>query len=137
MEVEAEPLQPTKRRQVASRCFLPATSLALGRSTLGATVVDRCSIVNDTGRHDYRVLDLRLGGEIWRYLRMENASLRGTYHLEGIPGEINSVRGAILWRAGIAEEDVSDDGDDWYQQGDVVLIPKDAKRLRPFPRILT
>lgn len=113
-------------------------------SALKARVLDRETFTNDTGEHPYELLELNLGkGEdgrkrVWRYLRMENPSVPGVYHVEGVPNDVKTVREALLFRAGLKEEQIDDEnGADWNAQGDVLMFPKGATKFRRFPRILT
>lgn len=73
-----------------------------------------------------------------RYLKMINPSV-GVFHVEGVPNNIETVQGAIEYRmsTALAGRQVSPDGEDWYQQGDVMLIPTGAKVLKPRPIVLT
>ena len=98
---------------------------------LGATVVDSLG--------EYELIDMKLTDEITgRYLKMVNPSI-DTIHIEGVPSECMTVADALHSRKPKKMRDlpVSDDGDDWYQQGDVCIWPKGATSLKPEPCILT
>ena len=83
---------------------------------------------------------LDLGGGAWgRYLRMHNPSVPELWHVEGVAWECQTVEQALRWRQPkwMRALQVSENGSDWYQQGDVVLVSENAKSIKPFPRILT
>ncbi|MDQ3804298.1 MAG: hypothetical protein M3416_10755, partial [Acidobacteriota bacterium] len=91
-------------------------------------------------RLPYELLLLDLGdGRRRPYLKMLNPSVPGVYHVEGVGGECRSVMDALHWRKPLAMQaiPVSDDGDDWWQQGDVYIWPSGAKSLKPLPAVLT
>ena len=48
----------------------------------------------------YDLIDLELDGKglKGRYLRMDNPSVKGAVHVEGVPNETNTVQEAIVWR---------------------------------------
>ena len=119
------------------REFLRKVGVERLYNSLGGKTIDEDTFHSDTGTHRYRLVDLTISNNPWRYLWMENASIDGIFHMEGVPKSIETCAMAILWRAKIDPKMVSPDGADWYQQGDVVLIPKGAKKLKPFPKVLT
>jgi len=101
-------------------------------SRLDSTVIDEDAKM-------YQLIELDIGDGVRRpYLKMINASLPDMYHIEGVSPEIKTVYDALLWRNGIAKDQVNDvNGEDWYQQGDVLLFPKGGKKFKSKPIILT
>ena len=81
----------------------------------------------------YRLLELELGNDLLRYLEMENPSLEGILHVERVDGECKTVRDAMRFRNSMQGVTFAANGRDWYQHGDVVIVPKGAKRLKPWP----
>jgi hypothetical protein len=60
--------------------------------------------------------------------------------MEGVPGDIETVEQAINFRKPVRLRAIPVDdknGLDYYQQGDVVIWPKDAHAVKFFPKILT
>lgn len=109
---------------------------------LNPTVVDK----NDKGT--YELLDLR---DAFRntdtldpnrprfYLKMKNPSV-DLWHVEGVPSECDTIEKALTWRKPpeMAQIKVDDEnGQDWFQQGDVCVWPGDAKSLKANPAVLT
>ena len=99
---------------------------------LGAKVVDKEEPM-------YELLQLEVGnGRTWTYLKMENASLPGTWHAEGVPNETKTVREAIMFRNGLSEDQIDEEhGSEYFQQGDVLLFPRGATKFKSRPKILT
>lgn len=98
---------------------------------LGAETVDQ--------QGDYTLLRIRPGEDrTWTYLKMQCPST-GLWHVEGVPNTCQTVAEALAWRKPprLAKIPVDENGEDWYQQGDVCIWPKKAKRLKPNPKTLT
>jgi len=97
---------------------------------LGAKVADKLG--------SYELLRLAVGeGRTWTYLKMLNPSI-GTWHVEGVPNEINTVQEALNWRNGLTADMIDDEnGADWVQQGDVILRPRGVSKFKGKPSILT
>jgi hypothetical protein len=81
----------------------------------------------------YRLLEMEIGADMLRYLEMENPSLEGIIHVERVDSDCETVRDAIVFRNGFEHVEFTEEGQDWYQHGDVVLVPKGATRLKPWP----
>lgn len=89
----------------------------------------------------YELLELSSGENraSYPFLKMLNPSI-GCYHIEGVPVGTKTVKQALEverkpdWMRKIP---MSEDGLDWYQQGDVLIVPNGAKSLKPRPSILT
>jgi hypothetical protein len=97
---------------------------------LGANVTDK------QGAYELLRLDVG-GGRIWSYLKMLNPSI-GTWHVEGVPNEIQTVQEALNWRNHLTPDMIDDDsGAEWVQQGDVILRPRGAKKFKSQPAVLT
>ena len=90
--------------------------------------------------HHYEVINMeRLLGVFSPYLQMENASVKGVFHMEGVPVDCDTVEKAYNSRKPkkMLEIPITMDGEDWYQQGDVCVWPRNAKALRMYPKVLT
>lgn len=91
---------------------------------------------------DYELLELPQIDGMRRkaiYLKMKNPSI-GTYHVEGVSPECDTVKKALRFRQPAAMQKIPVDnksGLDWYQQGDVCIWPKGAPSLKLMPSILT
>ncbi len=86
------------------------------------------------------LLSLDLGdGRMRPYIKMRNPSVPGVYHLEGRPPGTKTVAEALRAQQPVAMQKlpISEQGDDWWQQGDVFVWPKGAMSLKPKPVILT
>jgi len=76
------------RREIVRKIGIERVCIKLGAETLDK-------------KDDYELLNLNLGdGRKRPYLKMKNPSI-ATYHLEGIPPEINTVEQALNWRNGV------------------------------------
>lgn len=97
---------------------------------LHATVVDQ--------RDGYQLLLLELGdGRSRPYLKMRNPST-GAYHIEGVRPGCRTVQEALNYRNNLSPDMIDDvEGEDWYQQGDVILKPRGAVKLKSRPVVLT
>ena len=106
-------------------------------SALSPGAVDKATYPTKDGReHPYELHRLAVADEQWSYLRMVNPSV-GLTHFEGVPNECQTVQDALNFRNGLRPEQISEDGAEWYQQGDVLMFPRGAEKLQPFPAILT
>lgn len=135
-------LQPKKMMEIDNvqvRCeFVRKLGAERIVSALSRGPIDRASYRTANGEeHSYELHRLAVSEGIeWNYLRMVNPSV-GLVHFEGVPNDCMTVQGALNFRNGIDPNNVSEDGTSWYQQGDVILTPRGAKKLKPFPDILT
>ena len=94
---------------------------------------------------EYELLGIKVkeaDGEetVRKYLKMENPSLPGVFHIEGVSPHVETVADALDDRKPeemrrIPVDDVN--GEDWMQQGDVVFFNPDAKSLKRLPKELT
>lgn len=106
---------------------------------LKAKVLHKKTIRIRDREHPYELLQLDIGeGRKWKYLKMVNPSI-GVYHIEGLQGNPKTVDEALHerkpdWMKAIP---ISDDGLDYYQQGDVFIVPKGAKSLKRYPAQLS
>lgn len=89
-------------------------------------------------RGDYALLLLDLGdGRKRPYLKMLNPSI-GVWHVEGVAPNIKTVQAALNFRNGLTPKQIDDvNGADWFQQGDVILRPKEATIFKSQPIVLT
>lgn len=122
------------------REFLRKVGIERVLAAFESKVIDSAAFENDSGHHEYELLELKVPGtnNKWRYLKMSNPSVHGIYHVEGVANQCKTVREALLFRNGLRPEQIDDEaGADWYQQGDVTLMPAKATRFKLFPKILT
>jgi hypothetical protein len=95
-------------------------------------------IASEPGPDEYEVLEMSVGDERFRYLSMQNRSLPGVYHVEGLRSDISTVQQALNFRNGFTDDQIcAETGVEWYQQGDIVMLPRGAKKYQPRPSILT
>ena len=83
---------------------------------------------------------LPINGKDWPYLKMQNPSVPELWHVEGVPEEnCRNAKEAFHLRKPprLRKIPVSENGQNWYQQGDVCIWPKNAKFVKFFPKILT
>ena len=64
---------------------------------------------------------------------MQNPSMDSIYHVERVANDCATVEQSINFRNGFDAKDISEDGSDWYQHGDVVIVPSKAKTLKQWP----
>lgn len=98
----------------------------------GAKVLDKMD--------DYELLEFDIGdGRKRPYLKMRNPSI-ATWHIEGVPVGTKTVREALHFRKppklrAIPIDD--EEGENWYEQGDVCVWPENAKSVKRYPAVLT
>jgi hypothetical protein len=93
-------------------------------------------VIDKVGDYELLVLDFN---EVRRpYLKMKNPSI-GVYHIEGVSPECKTVYEALNFRKPdeLKKIPIDENGDDWFQQGDVAIWKKDSKSIKPNPTILT
>jgi len=128
-------IQPEKIKDIKNvevrREFIRKIGIDRIRYKLGSKVLDKL----DT----YELHEIDFGDGLKRkYLLMSNPSLDDTWHLEGIINECKTVQEALNFRNGLTPNMIDDEnGVDWYQQGDVILRPKGAKKYKSRPIIIT
>ena len=132
-ETRAEEIDPTKIASISNadvrREFVRKVGIDRICYKLGATVVH--------AEGNYQLLRLLIAERPWTYLKMLNPSI-GTWHVEGVPNEMRTVQEALNFRNGLEPSQIDDaDGSDWYQQGDVILRPRGAKKFKSRPIVLT
>ncbi len=86
----------------------------------------------DGREHPYELHRFAVAGEQWTYLKMLNPSV-GLTHFEGVPNECQTVQQALNFRNGLTAKQVSPNGAEWHQQGDVLMFPQGATKFQPFP----
>jgi hypothetical protein len=144
-ETPAEEIDASRIKEIENvevrREFIRKVGIERVYQSLGGKVIDSAQFESETGIHQYELVELHTYGESQDarpYLKMENPSLDGVYHLERVPLGTRTVRGALLFRNSLKEDQVDDEnGAEWYQQGDVILRPRDATKYRFFPKVLT
>lgn len=107
----------------------------------GAKVLDGPLVINEPYKTEYSLISVDLSEEVKgeKFLKMLNPSI-GVWHVEGVPPSCRTVRDALHSRKPKKLRDIPVDethGDDWLQQGDVVLWPHEAKSVKFFPAQLT
>ncbi len=134
-ETSEEALDPRRMLQLDNaevrQAFVRKVGIERICHTLQAQVVDR--------QDSYELLLLSLGdGRRRPYLKMQNPSVPEVWHVEGVPPEITTVQAALNWRNQLTDDQIdAEHGADWYQQGDVILKPQGATKLKPQPLRLT
>jgi len=114
------------RREIVRKIGMERIMLKLGAKSLDK-------------KGDYELLEFDIGdGRKRPYLKMRNPSIH-TWHVEGVPLETKTVAEALTFRKPEAQKKIplAENGEEWYQQGDVVIWPEGAKFLRPNPTIIT
>lgn len=89
---------------------------------------------------EYELLELKIDGHNWKYLKMHNPSVPEVWHVEGVDNSVNTVEEALHWRKPQAMQKVPIDdvnGEEWPLQGDVHMWPRNAKKLKRFPNQMT
>src|SRR3990172_8932594 len=90
----------------------------------------------------YRLYRCQIDGEPYLFLRMKNPSLpvdqdKHDYVevCEWLPPDsgIETVQQALNFRNGLKPEEIHENGTTWFQQGDVILRPKNHKVFKPRP----
>jgi hypothetical protein len=144
-DTEIDPLEITKLNNAEQRREL-VRKIGYDRLAhkLGGKVLDRKEMFISNGesmfRHVYEVVKLK--GVDWVVLKMINPSLstmdNPVYHIEGLPNTIKTVEQAINFRKPekLKQIPVSEDGEDYFQHGDVCVWPAGAKSLKQYPKIL-
>lgn len=75
--------------------------------------------------------------ERWNYLKMAHPSIPELWCVEGVSNECRTVQDALNFRNSLTPDMIDDiNGVDWFQQGDVVLKPLNAKKFKSRPKIL-
>lgn len=93
-------------------------------------------ILDKQGNYELFNIDLR-DGRKRLYLKMLNPSIN-TWHVEGIEGNVLTIQEALNFRNHLSPDQIDDvNGADWYQQGDVIIRPKNIKKFKSQPIILT
>ena len=101
----------------------------------------KAKILDKDGDYELGLLPLSTSkGDYWPYLKMKNPSVPELWHVEAIDKkDCMTVKEALHYRKPQWMRDipVSENGQDWWQQGDVVIVPENAKFIKPKPFILT
>ena len=92
---------------------------------------------NEEGQAVYELLKIDITGMERRYLKMINPSI-GCFHVEGVDNGCETVQDCINFRNGLTPDMIDDEeGVEYYQQGDVLFLPKGAKKFKSRPTKLT
>lgn len=88
---------------------------------------------------EYELHRIPLGGQTKAMaLKMHNPSVPEVWHVEFVPESTATVQEALNFRNGLTPDMIDDvNGADWYQQGDVIMRPKGAKKFKSRPKRLT
>jgi len=133
----------TRSEEINPRDLLKLANAEQRREFVRKVGIDRicyslkAKCLDNVGNYELLLLDLG-DGRKRPYLKMLNPSI-GTWHVEGVPPGCDTVEKALNFRKPNAMKSImiDDAGEDWYQQGDVCIWPKNAKSLKPLPTILT
>ena len=117
---------------------------------LGGKVIDKKEMVIFNGEeefpHVYELIELNVeeSGQGWRFLSMLNPSLstpdNPVMHVEGVSNDCDTFEDAWNFRKPDKMRQVpvdDENGEDYYQQGDVILWPQEAKSLKMYPKVLS
>jgi hypothetical protein len=132
--IPADVIDPRRLLEIPNaevrREFIRKVGIARVLRGLNARVISSCG--------PYELLELDLGdGRRRPYLKMQNPSVDAV-HIEGVHPDCRTVQEALNYRNGLTPEMIDDAaGADWYQQGDVILRPRGARRFKSRPKILT
>jgi hypothetical protein len=110
---------------------------------IGIDIVEQklgSKILDSKPEMNYELISINFGDKTDRpYLKMKNPSI-GVYHIEGVPPGVKTVDEALQsrkpeWMRAIPIDDIN--GMEYYQQGDVLIVPRGAKSLKRYPSKLT
>lgn len=93
-------------------------------------------VLNTVG--DYSLIEFKFNNIRMKFLKMKNPSI-GVWHVEGVRRDCNTVTDALHFRKPKALKNIpiSENGEDWYQQGDVCIWRDGAKSVKKYPSVLT
>lgn len=100
----AEQLDPRRMTSIANaevrREFVRKVGIDRICFSLGAKTIDKGSRMINGQEHKYELVLLDIGDNRAPrpYLKMENPSLPGVYHVEGVPPDTTTVEAALAWR---------------------------------------
>ena len=132
--IPADAIDPRRLLEIPNaevrREFVRKVGIARVLRGINARVISSCG--------PYELLELDLGdGRHRPYLKMQNPSVDAV-HIEGVHPDCRTVQEVLNYRNGLTPEIIDDAaGADWYQQGDVILRPRGARRFKSRPKILT
>lgn len=88
---------------------------------------------------NYELLEIPIGNNQSAIaLKMLNPSVPELWHIEFVDDQCKTVQEALNFRNRLTPDMIDDvNGAQWSQQGDVIIRPKDAKKFRSSPTILT
>jgi len=136
---EEVPIEEYPKLQNEQIAFEFIRKVGAERLVGGREPVDTGQYQTDNGRnHSYFLYEIEFPGDrTLPYLKMEDASQPGMFHLERVPIGTKTVRAALLFRNGLEEDQIDDvNGSKWWQQGHRIFrLP--AKKYRFFPSVLT
>ena len=135
-------LVETKAEKIDPKKVLEIKNAEVRREFVRKIGIDRvwhklANVIDKKG--DYEVGLIDVGDERKRpYLKMLNPSI-GTWHVECVGPECKTVEQALNFRKPewMRKIKTSENGADWYQQGDVVIVPENIEFIKPEPIILT
>ena len=130
-------LVETKSEDLDPRKLLEIKNAEVRREFVRKVGIDRCwyklaEVIHTRGTYELGLIDDR------PYLKMLNPSI-GVWHVEGVEPGCSTVEQALRFREDEAMQGIprGEDGADWYQQGDLLIWPRGALKLKEFPSILT
>lgn len=94
---------------------------------------------NAEGQIVYELLSLKIGTRNEaRALKMLNPSVPELWHVEFVPDSTKTIDEALMFRAHLTPDMIDNvNGADWFEQGDICLFPKGAKKFKLRPKKLT
>jgi hypothetical protein len=134
-------IDPKKLREInnveVSREFVRKVGIERICAALKAKSLDKKNPTIGGVTVPYELLELKMQGDLLKYLKMGNPSLPDIIHVERVGDDCKTVMDALAFRNNMHDVEVCEDGEKWYQQGDVLMKPRGAKRLRPWPERIT
>jgi len=104
----------------------------------GGQLRDQKIVEFQNGACEYKLWHLTLPdgtkNSIW--LQMQNLSVPGKTHIESVGPECHTVDEAQMFRCQFSTADVSDNGEHWNQQGDVMLLPDGGGPYQLWPDVM-
>lgn len=134
VETPAEKLDPRKLTEIENA--------EERREFVRKVGIDRCwhklaKVLHRDGDYELGTIDCGDGRQR-PFLKMANPSVPEVWHVEGCHPDCKTVQEALNFRNSLTPDMIDEEnGADWFQQGDVLLFPKDAKKFKSRPVMLT
>ena len=125
------------RKEFVHKVGLSRIYYKLGGVVLDQKVVSLTTPENQKWLCNYKLVRLKYGvNSIRHVLEMPNASLPDIIHVEYVPTKCQTVEQAMNFRLNRKEEDIDENGSDFYIHGDRVLVPDGATKTKRWPKII-